>query len=82
MIKNYKTFDYIKSQDQTYGIGISSIYIPINEFINYYGFEEVVHEFKTQMQKHNLGIFIIITKEFKKVDGEEKLFKEIMLFAD
>jgi hypothetical protein len=34
------------------------------------------------MKKHNLGIFMIITKEFKKVEGKEKLFKEIMLFAD
>jgi hypothetical protein len=31
LIKNYKTFDYIKQDDDTYrGIGISSVYIPIN----------------------------------------------------
>jgi len=34
------------------------------------------------MKKNKLGIFMIITKEFRIVDGKEKLFKEIMVFAD
>lgn len=29
MIKNYKTFDYIKNDSQTHGIGVASVYIPV-----------------------------------------------------
>ena len=34
------------------------------------------------MRKNNLGIFMIITKEFRKVDKKKHLLKEIMVFAD
>ena len=45
LIKNYKTFDYIKIADGTFkGIGISSIYIPVNDIIESYGLDNVVKE--------------------------------------
>jgi len=45
LIKNYKTFDYIKQADKTYkGVGVSSIYIPVNEFIEHFGLNDVVRE--------------------------------------
>ena len=34
------------------------------------------------MRKNNLGIFMIITKEFRKVEKKKHLLKEIMIFAD
>jgi len=34
------------------------------------------------MKKNNLGIFMIITKEFRKVDKKKHLIKELMVFAD
>jgi len=34
------------------------------------------------MKKNNLGIFMIITKEFRKVEDKKVLLKEIMVFAD
>lgn len=33
LIKNYKTFEYIKVGNKAYGVGISSIYVPIDTFI-------------------------------------------------
>ena len=44
LIKNYKTFDYIKNGQNVHGVGVSSIYIPIDEFIQTYGLDEVVKE--------------------------------------
>lgn len=45
LIKNYKTFDYIKLEDGTFkGVGISSIYIPVDHIIEQYGLDNVVKE--------------------------------------
>jgi len=45
LIKNYKTFDYIKQANNTYkGIGVSSIYIPVPDFIQNFGLQEVIKE--------------------------------------
>jgi len=41
IIKNYKTFEYIVHPDGTSGIGISSIYIPIAEFIKAFELDTV-----------------------------------------
>jgi hypothetical protein len=84
LIKNYKTFDYIKQSDKSFkGVGISSIYIPINDFIENFGLDHVVAELKKLMRHYNLGIYMIITKEFRKVSSTKKeLIKEVMVFAD
>ena len=58
------------------------IYIPINDFIENFGLSEVIKELQSQMRKNNLGIFMIITKEFRKVEKKKHLLKEIMIFAD
>ena len=34
------------------------------------------------MNKNNLGIYMIITKEFRKIENKKVLFKEKMIFAD
>lgn len=45
LIKNYKTFEYIRQADKTFkGVGVSSIYIPIRDFIDNFGLEVVVKE--------------------------------------
>lgn len=72
LIKNYKTFDYIKQADKSFkGVGISSVYIPVNDFIDNFGLKEVIKELQSQMKKLNLGIYIIITKEFRLVDNKK-----------
>lgn len=83
LIKNYKTFDYIKmGGGQFKGIGISSIYVPIPDFIEFYGLNEVISTFQSQMKKNNLGIYMVITKEFRTVNAKKILEKEILFFAD
>ena len=79
-IKNFKAFDYITSGPITYGIGISSIYIPVREMVDHYGLKTVASEMQRLMDKKNLGLFIIITKHEKGPDHE--LVKEMALFRD
>jgi hypothetical protein len=43
-IKNYKSFDYIISGPVTYGIGVSSIYIPVDEMIEHFTLDKVIAE--------------------------------------
>ena len=83
IIKNYKTFEYMIHHDGTSGIGISSTYIPIADFIAGFELSECIAEFKSQMDSCNLGIYMMITKEFRKDENnKDVLFKEIMLFYD
>ena len=66
IVKNYKTFEYIKHHDGTSGIGISSTYIPIDEFIKGFELSECIAAFSSHMDACNLGIYMMITKEFRK----------------
>jgi len=37
LIKNFKAFDYIPVDDGTYGVGVSSVYIPPLTFLKEFG---------------------------------------------
>lgn len=83
IIKNYKTFEYIVHKDGVHGIGISSIYIPIAEFIKAFEIDTVQAEISSHMDAMNLGIYMIITKEFRKDENDKDvLYKEIMIYYD
>ena len=79
-IKNFKAFDYITSGPLTYGIGVSSIYIPVNEMIEYFTIEKVIAEMSRLQEKKNLALFIVITKY--EQGPKKELTKEMMLFSD
>jgi hypothetical protein len=38
--------------------------------------------FSSHMDAKNLGIYMMITKEFRKEDGKDVLYKEVMLYYD
>ena len=83
IIKNYKTFEYIVHHDGTSGIGISSIYIPIDDFIKGFELSEVMAAISSHMDAMNLGIYMMITKEFRKDENDKDvLYKEVMLYYD
>jgi len=83
IIKNYKTFEYIVHHDGTSGIGISSIYIPVDDFIKGFELSEVMAAISSHMDAMNLGIYMMITKEFRKDENDnDVLYKEVMLYYD
>ena len=78
--KNFKAFDYITSGPLTFGIGVSSIYIPVAELIEHFTIDKVIAEMSRLQEKKNLGLFIVITKYEK--GPKRELVKEMLLFSD
>ena len=80
LIKDFKVYDLIEDDDlNRYGIGVSSIVITINTFLEYFTTNTVIYEMQQLMKDKNLGLFMVVTN-YKSEDGGYK--KEVMLFSD
>lgn len=42
LIKDFKVYDLIKTEEQSYGIGVSSVVVPIEMFLEYFQIESVI----------------------------------------
>jgi hypothetical protein len=69
----------MKVNGEVYGIGVASIYIDVERFIESYSYEEIIKVMQAMMKELKLGLFMLLTK-YELVPKE--FTKEFVLYAD
>lgn len=75
LIKDFKSYDLIESEEETgafHGIGISTIAIELDIFLEFFSISKVVSEMQALMMKYDLGLFFVLSN----IEGPDGKFRK------
>ena len=78
LIKDFKTYEIVKDGDHMRGIGASSIRVPTNTILEFFGQDKVIGCMREMMQKLDLVMFFILPT----LSDKDSMRKEMVIYSD